>query len=238
MKSAVAIRHVPFEDLGSLGPLLEGRGFEIRYVEAPAHGFSDVDPAGPDLAVILGGPVGAYETAEYPFLAAETEWITRRLSASRPLLGLCLGSQLIAQALGARVYPSGIKEIGWSPVTLTDEGARSCLAPLAPAGGPPVPVLHWHGDTFDLPDGARHLASTDVCANQAFSHGGNVLAVQFHPEVTAPGLESWFVGHACEIAATPDVDVPDLRRQTEKWAPGLERTAPTIFSRWLETAGL
>jgi GMP synthase (glutamine-hydrolysing) len=232
-KSALAFQHVAFEDLGSLEPLLIDRGFAIDYVNAPIADFSTIDPTGPDLVVVLGGPIGVYETDEYPFLDAEIRFLTERIAASKPTLGLCLGCQLIARALGARVYPSGSKEIGWAPVTLSTEGEKSCLASLADG-----PVLHWHGDTFDLPPGTRHLASTRLCANQAFALGDKVLALQFHPEVTASGLEPWFVGHTCEIAGTPGIDVPSLRSETAKSAPGLEAAATRMFGRWLDSAGL
>jgi len=235
MKKALAIRHVPFEDLGLLAPLLAKRGFDIAYVDAPAADVGAVDGGAADLLVVLGGPIGVYETAEYPFLEAEIALIERRLKAGRPTLGICLGCQLMARALGARVYPSGHKEIGWAPVALTDAGRASCLAPLGEAA---VAVLHWHGDTFDLPAGAVHLASTDICAHQAFAIGKHALALQFHLEATAHGLESWFVGHACEIGATPGVTVGGLRRDTARQAGPLAARAERVFAEWLTAAGI
>ena len=151
--------------------------------------------AAADLLVVLGGPIGAYEEELYPFLADELRVIERRLAAGRPVLGICLGSQLMARALGARVYPGTGKEIGWAPLQLTAAGRDSCLAPLG--GG--APVLHWHGDTFDLPKGASLLASTPRYKNQAFAWQRHGLALQCHIEATAAGLERWYIGHACEI---------------------------------------
>lgn len=235
---ALALRHVPFEDLGTLAPLLEARGFETAYAEVPAlgaEGIAGLDPLAPDLLVVLGGPIGVYEAEAYPFLVTETALIGRRLSADRPTLGLCLGCQLMARALGSRVYPSGTKEIGWAPVELTEAGRAS---PLAPLGEPSAEVLHWHGDTFDLPKGAVHLASTGAVRNQAFSVGAHALALQFHPEVTAHGLEAWLVGHACEIAATDGVAVETLRADAGRAAgPAAERAA-RIFTSWMDAAGL
>lgn len=235
MKSALAIRHVAFEDLGSLEPLLARRGFAVARVDAPTTDFAGLEATAADLLVVLGGPVGVYDTADYPFLEPETALITRRLAAGRPTLGICLGCQLMARALGARVYPSGTKEIGWAPVRLTEAGRRSCLAPLA---APEAAVLHWHGDTFELPAGAAHLAETDACRNQAFSLGTHALALQFHLEATAPDLESWYVGHAAEIAATPGIAIGGLRADSRRWSADLAGRAETIFSRWLDGAGL
>lgn len=179
---------------------------------------------------MLGGPIGAYEAEIYPFLAHEIALIERRLRADRPTLGICLGCQLMARALGARVYPSGIKEIGWGPLALTREGRASALGALAPER---TQVLHWHGDTFDLPPGAALLASTALCANQAFSVG-NALALQFHAEIEAPALERWFIGHACEIGATEGVDVPSLRRDSANWGPKLAIAGREMFAAWLD----
>jgi len=235
MKSARVIRHVAFEDLGSLEPLLARRGLAVTRIDAPTADFAGPEATAADLLVVLGGPIGVYDTADYPFLEPEIALIARRLAAGRPTLGICLGCQLMARALGARVYPSGTKEIGWAPVRLTEAGRRSCLAPLAE---PEAPVLHWHGDTFDLPAGADHLAETDACRNQAFSLGTHALALQFHLEATAPDLEGWYVGHTAEIAATPGVSVGDLRAGGRRWAAGLARRAETIFNRWFDAAGL
>jgi GMP synthase (glutamine-hydrolysing) len=223
----LAIRHVPFEDLGLLRPLLEERKHAIHYVEAPTADLSRLDALAPDLLVVLGGPIGVYENDRYPFLDLEISLLQRRLAAGKPTLGICLGSQLMARALGARVYPSGVKEIGWAPIELTSDGASSCLRHLA------TPVLHWHGDTFDLPAGAVRLASTPACRNQAFSAGRHALALQFHAEACGQPLEAWFVGHACEIAGTPAITVPQLRADTRRFSTELERHGRACFGDWL-----
>lgn len=227
-RRAVVIRHVAFEDLGSFaGPLAEG-GWRVRYLEAGLDGLGAAADA--DLLVVLGGPIGAGDDGRYPFLADEARLIERRLAADRPTLGICLGAQLMARALGARVYGAGRKEIGWGPLSLSEAGASSPLALLAPGL---ASVLHWHGDTFDLPRGALHLASTEACENQAFRWGERALALQFHPEVTAAGLERWFIGHTLEIETTPDVSVARLREATRRCAPALERQGPEFFRQWL-----
>jgi len=235
VKRAVAIRHVPFEDLGTWATVLAGRGFQLRYHDAGPTGLARLDPLEPDLLVVLGGPVGAGDDADYPFLATEREALRRRLEADRPTLGICLGAQLMASALGARVYPAARPEIGWGPVKLTAAGRESCLAGL---GEPPVPVLHWHGDTFDLPARSTLLASTDACANQAFRHGRRGLALQFHAEVAAAGLEHWYIGHAREIRTDPALSVADLREAGRRHAPDLAGPARRVLECWLEETGL
>jgi GMP synthase (glutamine-hydrolysing) len=229
----LALRHVPFEDLGLLAPLLAARRHTVRYVEVPTAELDSIDPLAPDLLVVLGGPIGVYENDRYPFLDREVEWLQARLAARRATLGICLGSQLIAKALGARVYPSGSKEIGWAPIELTTAGESSCLKHLAT-----TPVLHWHGDTFDLPAGAVHLASTRVCRHQAFAVGEHALALQFHAEAAGRSLEAWFVGHACEIASTPGLDVAALRADTLRHSAALEEHGTACLREWLTTRGL
>lgn len=230
MPGAVAIRHVAFEDLGAFAAVLEHGGWTISYRDAAVDDLAAAEVAAADLLVVLGGPIGAYEEELYPFLKDELRVIEHRLAAGRPVLGICLGSQLMARALGARVYPGTGKEIGWAPLQLTEAGRGSCLAPL----GDGTPVLHWHGDTFDLPQGAGLLASTPRYKNQAFAWERHGLALQCHLEATAAGLERWYIGHACEVAATPSLSVPVLRAEARHWAPPLAPRAAQCLESWLE----
>ncbi|MGO9452913.1 MAG: glutamine amidotransferase [Candidatus Binataceae bacterium] len=233
MKTAIAIRHLHFEDLGSLEPVLAGAGYQLRYADSGLDDIAALNPLAADLVVVLGGPVGAYEDDLYPFLKDELNLLEQRLGASRPTIGICLGAQLMARALSARVYPAGRKEIGWAPITLSPAGCESAFRHL---GQDNTAVLHWHGDTFDLPDGATLLASTAVCRNQAYSWGANALGFQFHPEATAARMEQWFIGHACEIAGAK-LSVPALRVDTARYAARLESQARKCFDEWLGSIG-
>lgn len=228
MRTVTAIRHVHFEDLGTLEPLLRQRDYEIRYVDAGVHDLKSLNAHEPDLLVVLGGPIGAFDEAIFPFLAAELALIRERLEARLPILGICLGAQLMARALGAGVAPMGVKEIGFGPLILAAAGKESVLSALAG-----VPVLHWHGDRFDIPATAHLLASTTICAHQAFVHGDHALALQFHLETDANRIERWLVGHACELAQA-GVDPRQLREQAALQGPALEAAAKRTIGPWLD----
>lgn len=234
MTSVVAIRHVAFEDLGTLATVLSSRGAAVRYLEAGVDDLAHFDACKPDLLVILGGPIGAYEESTYPFIKDEVQLLEQRLAADLPTLGICLGAQLMARALGARVFPGPAKEIGWSPLTLTEAGRASPLTHLA---GDKTSMLHWHGDTFDLPEGATLLASTDLCRHQVFSWGRAALGFQCHPEAQAAALERWYIGHACEIAGA-GLSVPRLREDAIRFGQALQTQGAKCFVDWLRAVGL
>ncbi|MEO1429197.1 MAG: glutamine amidotransferase [Cyanobacteria bacterium J06633_8] len=234
MKSATVIRHIAFEDLGTLEIALDRLGYAIKYLEAGIDNLTDIAPD-EDMLILLGGPIGAYDEQDYPFIVDEIRLLEQRLKADLPTLGICLGAQLMARALGARVYPGGEKEIGWSNIKLSAAGKSSPLINLDVEN---TPVLHWHGDTFDLPQGATRLASNSLYENQAFSWGKAAMGLQFHPEVTQKGLERWFIGHACEINSTPGISVEQLRSDTVKYGSLLQEKAVEVWENWLESIQL
>lgn len=226
---AVAIRHVAFEDLGMLAPVLDAGGWDVSYCEAATEDLTHRSICSADLLIVLGGPIGVGDAGDYPFLRRELRIIEKRLKRGAPTLGICLGSQMMAAALGARVYRGHAKEIGWGPVSLTPQGVASALEPLGSEG---AEVLHWHGDTFDLPDGATRLAFNDRYDNQAFSFGPSALALQFHLEAGPLELEEWYIGHAAELASE-GVSIGALRKQGRERAESSARLASRIFEDWL-----
>lgn len=228
MKTLLAIRHVPFEDLGSYALLLAEEGYAIRYVDAPTADFAALAKQQWDLVVVLGAPIGVNDGADYPFLALELEFVATRLNSGTPTLGICLGSQLMAKALGARVQRLKAVEVGWKPLQLTDAGQ---VSPLRHLSGP---VFHWHGEGFELPAGAVSLASTDITPHQGFTWGKAALAMQFHPEVTQRGLEQWYVGNTVELrelGLTPG----ELRRSAAAHAAAMRSQAASMLKSWLDT---
>lgn len=223
----LVIRHLAFEDLGIFAPVLQEAGYALRYVQAGVDTLDREEWLKADLAIILGGPIGVGQEDVYPFLREERALTQARMACGRPLLGICLGAQLMAAALGARVYAGRRKEIGWGSVTLTADGRRGALAELDNA-----PVLHWHGDTFDLPRGAELLASSEITPHQAFSAGKGCLALQFHPEVDAQRMETWLIGHCCELDFA-GVSPVGIREDAGRLGNAARNAGQAFLRRWL-----
>jgi GMP synthase (glutamine-hydrolysing) len=228
-KAVNVIRHLAFEDLGSFSSVLQAHGYKINYVDAGYDDLSQIDALSDGLLVILGGPISVNDTAMFPFLDEEIRLLKQRIAADKPTLGICLGAQMIARALGARIYPGDEKEIGWYDLSLTAAGEQSALRYL---DAKHCSMLHWHGETFELPVGAALLASSEKFPHQAFSYGKNILALQFHPEVTQRSMEKWFIGHVGEIMQTYGVSVEGLREDTHKYANQLEVQGELFFNSW------
>ncbi len=229
-RNCLVLRHVAFEGLGVLAALLSERGFATRICEIGVEPLPQGEIAACDLLVVLGGPIGVYETEAYPFLVAEMAAVGARLAAKKPTLGICLGAQMMAAALGAKVAPGPGKEIGYAPLTLTAEGLASPLAALAGKE-----VLHWHGDAFDLPTGGARLAYTKLCPNQAFALDDFALALQFHLEVDPQLLEAWLIGHSVELGKV-GIDPRDLRAQAARSGQATAAAGRQVLAHWLAAA--
>ena len=173
------LQHVPFEGLGAIGRWAGSKGHTLSCTRLFAGDpFPEQGEFG--MLVVMGGPMGIYDDRAYPWLITEKSFIRTAINAGKPVLGICLGAQLIADVLGARVSANTQKEIGWFPITRTDS-IPDGLMNILPEN---QTVFHWHGDTFDLPAHAVHLYASNTCRNQAFLYKGRVLALQFHLETT------------------------------------------------------
>jgi GMP synthase (glutamine-hydrolysing) len=219
----LAFRHVPFESLGRIAPLLDQRGIACDYADLYQEGAPVPDSASYAGLIFLGGPMSANDPL--PFLDRERAILARAVDAGQPLLGICLGSQLIAGVLGAGVHRNREKEIGWFDIHFTGAAADDPLFAGIPG---PETVFHWHGDTWDLPAGATLLASSEACANQAFHAGRNIYGLQFHLEVTPAMIAYWQVqdencGDVRELAAPLYPHTNSLR---------LKELSELVFGRW------
>ena len=177
------LQHVPFEGLGSIDAWLRDRAARVTYTKF-FESAALPDPADVDFIIALGGPMSVNDEAQLPWLRAEKEFVAAAIAANQAVLGICLGAQMIAKALGARVYPGPAKEIGWFPVFAEPAGAVTFVFPAR------AMAFHWHGETFDLPAGAVHLARSAACRNQAFQFGERVIGLQFHLETTLASADS------------------------------------------------
>lgn len=205
------LQHVAFEGLGSIADWAERRGHEVRCSRFWA---GDTLPAQQDVdfLIVMGGPMGVHDEGEYPWLTAEKEFFLETVRADKPILGICLGAQLLAAVLGATVKSNGQQEIGWFPITHGPE-IPEALAALLPDG---QKVFHWHGDTFDMPRGARHLWKSVACRNQAFLFGKRILGLQFHLETTPESLAGLIDNCGDELVESPWVQLTvDMLRHPE-----------------------
>jgi len=189
---ALIIMHVESEGPGTLGTFVESQGMQPAFARLYAGDDLPQDLSGLDAVISMGGPMNVYEEDEYPFLRDETLFLHKAVSANMPVMGICLGAQMIAKASGALVTKSPQKEVGWCKVSLTEEGRGDILFQGLPDE---LDVLQWHGDMFHIPEGGTLLATSDACPHQAFRIR-NAFGLQFHVEVTPEILSQWFEGTA------------------------------------------
>jgi GMP synthase (glutamine-hydrolysing) len=230
--TVLILRHMVHEPGGTLETALSTAGLAYRYVdlfrEIPVHLPLD-ESAG---LIVLGGAMNVDQTDQYPFLVRDVQWIEHALSLELPVLGICLGAQLLAKTLGARVYPAARKEIGWYPVDLVAAAAED---PLFAQSGERT-AFQWHGDTFDLPGGVVHLARSPLCENQAFRYGRDAYALQFHIEMTAAMIDDWLTeaGNCRELAGLDYIDPEGIRAQTPAELPRLQALAAEVLGRFAQ----
>lgn len=230
----LVFQHVPYEPLGTLDPLLKASGFRIRYVN-----FSRDPRQRPELdkyaaVIVLGGPMNADQVDDHPNLAAEVDILREALDRDMSILGICLGAQLLAKALGGRVHPGERREIGWYDVNLTGAGRND---PVLSSFQPTQRVFQWHEDCIELSRGAEHLARSRDCEVQAFRYGEHAYGFQFHLEVDRFLIERWLTvpdNAAVLEAERGNVDPDAIRRQTVEEIGGLEAQSDRTFSRWIE----
>jgi GMP synthase (glutamine-hydrolysing) len=225
---ALVVHHVAHEGLAAFAGPLEERGYAIERIDAGNPGFAQVDFLEPDLLVLMGGPMAVYEREANPWIEGELARIAMRIMAGGATLGVCLGSQLIAAALGGTVKPGTVREIGFAPLAITEAGRQSPLAALAG-----VPVLHWHGDVFAVPEGGVLLAETDH-APQAFAVGASVLALQCHPEMGAidDGIGRWLSADADYVAGA-GIAESDIRADHDRFGRDAARAGQRMLRDWL-----
>lgn len=237
MPRLLVFQHVAHEILGTLDPVLRGSGFRIKYVNFERHPNFDPSLEGYDGLIVLGGPMNVDEVESFPYLGREVYSIRKALQAGMPILGICLGSQLIAKALGAKVYKNREKEIGWYDLSTTAKGNKD---PLTSHFSGVEKVFQWHGDTFDIPEGAELLAYSPLCKNQAFRYGDNVYGLQFHLEVNEPMVERWFriPANKKEIRELNGKIDPDrIREETPSYIPRLKELSDKAFAEFIGLFG-
>ena len=228
------IKHIDIEGPGTMGEFLDKKGFEYEIINIFDNIALPDDPRQYGAIIILGGPMNVYEENEYPYLKDEDIFIKSALQKGVPMLGLCLGAQLISKATGAKVRKAAEKEIGWFKADLTDDGKND---PLFNGLKSSIDVFQWHGDTFDIPDKGVHLASSEVCKNQAFMCNNNVYGLQFHLEVTKDMVREWLDAYSDEVKSMGDkVSRKGILKHADEFADAYYNQAEVFYLNFFKLA--
>ena len=236
MPRLLVLQHIACEHLGLIEPALKQRGMEYRYVRPFAGELLPKDLAGWDGVIALGGPMSANDGERLGFIADELRLLAKVLETGMPALGICLGAQLIAKAAGGEVTACEEREIGWYPLTLTEDGGKDRLLTGLPGT---FPVFQWHGETFDIPRGAVRLAGSERYANQAFRLGEKVYGLQFHLETTAPMIIEWLDLYREEHAKCGGTvqGRASVMAKTALLKAAAEARARQVFGRYIASIG-
>lgn len=224
--SVLIIKNIASEGPGTIEDFLKEKGMSYSIID-----LSDCKTRIPDTRdfshlVVMGGPMAVYDMDDHSFLSYEAAIIRAFIKNRKPVLGICLGAQMIAYSLGARVYPGAVKEVGWHKAVITDEGMNDPAFSSLSAGGEPLAdVFQWHGDTFDLPKKAVRTASSDKYDNQSFRYGDNIHALQFHIEVTPEIIREWFTDEKGE-------DIENMLSQSESIFPEYHKRAVKFYEKF------
>jgi GMP synthase (glutamine-hydrolysing) len=230
----LVFQHVPYEPLGTLDPLLKEAGFRIRYVNFGRDPHQRPSLEKYAALIVLGGPMNAHQIDTYPNLVTEVDVIREAVDSGMSVLGICLGAQLLAKALGGRVSRNEEREIGWYDVQLTEAGRAD---PVISSFAPTQQVFQWHEDGITLPGGVVHLARSAASPVQAFRYGEHAYGFQFHLEVDASLVERWLTvpdNQAMLAAEAGRVDPQAIRQETENSIGALQALSRETFSRWID----
>ena len=229
MEPILVFRHTPHCPLGSVADFLDQAGLDYRYVDLFADVPTRLSPQQSAGLIVLGGPMSANDVEAHPFLEPELNWIRGAVEARVPLLGICLGAQLLAKALEEKVYPNRVQEIGWYPLEVLPQAAGDRLFDGCQAA---ETVFQWHGDTFDLPPGAVHLARSELCPHQAFRYGECAYGLQFHVEITPEIMAEWFREPELHSTLGKDVDPQAIRAEAPVRFPAIRALSSRLLSRF------
>ena len=232
MKKILVLQNIGCEDLGTMEAAIKSRNMEYHYIHLYNNDKVPENLSGYSALIILGGPMNVYETKQHPYLLDEERLIHEAIDKKIATLGLCLGSQLIAKTAGAKVIAGKKKEIGWYSVSLTCDGLSD---PLFVGFEKDITVFQWHGDTFDIPSGAKRLAESELFPNQAFKIGEKIIGLQFHLEVTEEAAFEWMEEYKEELNSLKDyIDPKKMRNDTTKKIENLKKSAQQFYNNFFK----